>query len=196
VLDATGLDTAGPNAELDTSEIRFGGTDDGARVEIDDLYILDGAGSVNNDFLGDQAVRRLKANGNGTTNTFTGSDADSTDNYLLVLDDNPDDAGSYSGSDGTIGHKDLYAIENLTSTPALIACLTVVSRCRESENPGPVHVVRSNGSEITDPSISPGANWGHVYSIFETDPNTATAWLKNGGSSGVDNAEIGIEIVS
>jgi hypothetical protein len=193
VMTLTGQDTikavAGDNY---STQVGFGGSNSDARCEIDDLYICDGAGSINNDFLGDGAIRRLDPIGEPAVwvNTFTGSDGNSVQNHALVVESNPDDDGSYVTSDGT-GHKDLYDVSNMSSTPTSIAAMSLVSYGYHTPSAGPGHVVNSSGSEQSDPTINPAGTYGHVYSVFETDPNTSAAW----GEAGINAVEIGVETV-
>ncbi|HUR18887.1 MAG TPA: hypothetical protein VMZ51_08140 [Acidimicrobiales bacterium] len=78
---------------------------------MDDFYCCNGAGSTNNDFLGDTTVHKLLPNADGDTNLWVGSDGNSTSNYLLV-DENSPSASDYVES-GTLTATDLYNFENL-----------------------------------------------------------------------------------
>lgn len=194
VMNLTGLDTINTGSgDAFPSEVWFGGSNSSMRHEIDDLYIADGAGSLNNDFLGDVANRRLLPTGNGATNDFLGSDGNSTDNYLLVDEDNPDSDTTYTGS-ATVGEKDLYAYQNLASSPASIAAISVVTFGKKTDAGAKtfVHVVRSNVTEEDSAALTPAETYGHQYSIFETDPNTSAAWTE----AGVNAAQAGVKVAS
>jgi hypothetical protein len=81
---------------------------------VDDLAINDTSGtSSQTGYPGDEKVFAMRPNGNGDNSAWTGSDADSTDNYLLV-DETPPDSADYVQSN-TSGQIDDY---NLTPTPA------------------------------------------------------------------------------
>lgn len=126
VLDASyyGAGSAG----APTGDTRNGATGviDGFRVGIvtggvgegtcrhDDLYVVDTTGSApNNTYLGDVRVEALFPNGNGNSSQFVGSDADSTDNYLLVDETTQDGDTTYVES-STVGNKDTYTYTDLT----------------------------------------------------------------------------------
>ena len=191
VLALTGLNTAhASGGELRTNAIWFCGSNSSQRTEYDDFYICDGAGSLNNNFLGDVAGKRLTPNGNGTTNNFTGSDGDSTDNYLQV-DEDGQDTNTYNSST-TIGHKDLYAFTNLSSTPSAIAGLHIASYDMTSTSGTFGHLVRSNVTEDLSAAITPGTSFTNHYSVWETDPDTSAAWTE----AGVNAAEFGVEVIS
>lgn len=91
ILSASGVDTTN-TANNFANQISFfqrpnttlGGLSPGSNIDIDDVYVCDGTGSANNDFLGDVRVDCFFPNGNGNSSQFVGSDSNSTDNYLLV----------------------------------------------------------------------------------------------------------------
>ncbi|MCE5199811.1 hypothetical protein LLG39_12640 [bacterium] len=85
-------------------------------IYYDDLYICDGAGTINNDFLGDVRIAVIYPDANGSNSDFVGSDGNSTDNYALVKEkatDFPDDETTYVQSD-TIGATDTYLFEDVS----------------------------------------------------------------------------------
>ena len=98
------LSYVGTNGALDTRNggsgyfnwIYFVGTSSSS-FDIDDLYICDDNGSVNNDFLGDVRVEAIFPSGNGNSSVLVGSDGNSTDNYALVDEATPS-TGDYVGS--------------------------------------------------------------------------------------------------
>jgi hypothetical protein len=202
VLSLTGVQTVPAGVVTSPTRIFFGGSNEHMPCDVDDLYICDSAGSTNNDFLGDRGVKRLRVNGNGSSSDFVGSDLDSTDNYLLVEDEDPDEA-TWVGS-GTSTDKDLYAVEDLASTPSSISAVSVVSYGTATDILGvsPEHVISyddGGGADEDTDAITPWINevpdpdeaiWGHLHSFFETVPGTSSAWTQ----TEVDAMEIGIQI--
>lgn len=82
---------------------------------VDDIALNDDSGSFQNTYPGEcKGIFHLYPNGNGDNSAWTGSDADSTDNYLLVDEFPPDDATTYVQSN-TSGQIDDY---NIDATPA------------------------------------------------------------------------------
>ena len=84
----------------------------GLNYRIDDIYILNEQGSLNNDFLGDTRCYPLYPNGNGNYSQLVGSDGNSTDNYLLVDESPAPSSADYVGS-ATPGDKDTYTFEDM-----------------------------------------------------------------------------------
>lgn len=161
-------------------------------VEYDDFYICDALGSENNDYLGDIQVKMLTPDGNGNTNQFTGSDANSVDNYLLVDDGAaPDDDTTWS-ENGTSGQKDLYTYTNLPSGTASVKGVAVKTIGKKvSAGPDLKAVVRSNVTESDSANFGLGTSYLAKQVIYEQDPNTASAWTE----SGVNAIEAGVKVV-
>jgi hypothetical protein len=80
---------------------------------VDDIGINDNTGSRQNSWPGEEKLIYQLVNGNGDSSQWTGSDGNSTDNYLL-LDEVPPDTADYVQSN-TSGQADYY---NMEATPA------------------------------------------------------------------------------
>lgn len=158
----------------------------------DDVYIVDLEGPApNNDFLGDISIETLDPNGNGNTNQFTGSDADSTDNYLLVDETVPDDDTTYVG-DATVSDIDLYAFEDMATTPLVIYAIhsmAVVKKTDASAKTGRL-ITRVNGSNYEGSDFSPTEAYGFHSEIWALNPDDSLAWEL----ADVDGAEFGIKV--
>lgn len=192
VLTLTGLNTATTTSgDLRPSAIVIGGGTIGQRVEVDDICIMDDAGSVNNDFIGDVRIERLNPSGNGNSSQFVGSDADSTDNYLLVDETVVDDDTTYVES-STAAEKDTYAFGNSSESPASIAAVSVKSWARKTDagSRNFVHTARSSTTEGDSAVLYPSVDYRFMESIFETDPNTAAAWAM----AAVNAGEFGFKV--
>lgn len=185
-LSLTGIDTkVGSNAYHDA--VRFLGIT-AIGHSIDDVYILDGSGSANNNFLGDQRVVAIFPNAEGTTNDFTPSTG--TDNSALVDEVAPNDDTDYVES-STVGHKDLYAYGNISGL-GTIAGVQVNTDCRETDASdfNVITVVRSNVTESDDAGQALTASYLTKFRIVEQDPDTAAAWTE----AGVNAAEFGVKV--
>jgi hypothetical protein len=161
-------------------------------IDFDDVYIADTAGSFNNDFLGDVQVKMLKPNGNGNSSQFTGSDADSTDNYLLVDDGAAPDEDTTYVEDGVTGEKDTYTYEN---TPSGITSIKAVNvKTLGKKTTGGANdlkaVARSSGTETDSANIGLTTSYTMQPAIYEVDPNTSAAW----GVSAFNSAEFGYKV--
>jgi len=131
-------------------------------------------------------------NGNGNSSDFVGSDADSTDNYLLVDDAGaPDDDSTYVES-STPGDKDTYAFGNLPASAATVHAVgvKVIAKKIDVGAPDLIAVARSSTTEDDSPSLGVGTTYIARQGIFEEDPNTSAAWAP----AAVDAAEFGIKV--
>lgn len=188
ILSATGTDTKDASAD-DMASFRFRGTTaaTGDELFIDDIYALDGSGTANNDFLGDVIVRGYSPDADGSLNQWTPSVG--SDHYAVV-DDTPLDDTDYLES-STTGQDELFSMSNCTMTgikgvmaQAFVAVTlpTVMS----------AHVQAVSGVTTEDGTSQAVANTEPVVltALFETDPDTSTAW----DSSGVNAAQFGVEL--
>jgi hypothetical protein len=161
---------------------------------LDDIYVCDETGAKNNDFLGDVKVQVLRPNGNGTTNNFTGSDADSTDNYLHVDESPPHDGDTSYVQSQTVGHKDLYAYSNVPVATSLIhgAQVNSILKKTDSGTREVVHVARSVATESDSSDLGVGIDYFGEYTVYEDDPDAAAAWT----DSTLNAAEFGVKVTA
>jgi len=187
VFSVTGADTknAGTKTVLD-SFVLFGG---GSNMFVDDLYLCNGAGSTNNDFLGDIKIETLFPNGNGTTSQLTGSDGNSTDNYLLVDETTPN-TSDYNGS-ATNDQYDTYAMSNLVTASGTVYGVVIYAYAAKSDAgaAGGAIMLRSGGTdyELTDNAL--GTGYQYYREVKELDPNTSAAWT----ISATNSVEVGFK---
>jgi len=161
----------------------------------DDLYVLDLTGAApNNDFLGDIQITALNPNGNGNASDFTGSDADSTDNYLHVDETIPDWDTSYVES-LTIGHVDLYTYEDLPATPDTIYAVQTVMVARK-DTAGARYgnlLTRVNSTNYNGDTFAPvEGSYTYHTKIWELNPDDSAAWA----GADVNGAEFGVGVVA
>jgi hypothetical protein len=90
---------------------------------IDDLYVCDGSGSVNNDFLGEcRVLTLLPSDGNGSNNDFdTSAGGSPADHGAMVNDTTPNDDTDYVSS-STVDHVDSWNYPALGYTGTLKVC--------------------------------------------------------------------------
>ena len=193
-LDA-GKDTLYSTAIAETWSVQLIGSNDATHCLIDDLYICDGDGSVNNTFLGDVKVMTLYPEGNGNQNDFVGSDVDSVDNYLHVDDVTPDDDSSYVATAGA-GDIDLYAFEDMTESASLIHGVALNNVCMRPEI-GHTKVARlvcrSGATDYESDDLGiPALQYSTLSKVYETNPADAAAWEE----ADVNAAEFGLKLQS
>jgi hypothetical protein len=195
VASGTGVDTQN-TANATANVIRLGSATSTAlftNADYDDLYICDGTGSTNNDFLGDTRVDCFFANGNGNTSQLVGSDSNSTDNYLLVDETSVNDDTDYVQS-ATVSEKDTYAFANMTHSPSAIYGIQINMQANKTDSGlrSIQSVIRSGGSDTDGTARPMASSYNNYVQISETDPATAVAWT----SSGFDAAEFGAKVAA
>jgi len=191
-----GSDTSYLSYPLITKSVLFSGYSACLRY-YDDIYICDSVGAAPcNTFLGDSKVATLYPDGNGNVNNFTGSDADSTDNYLHVDDGSgPDGDTSYVES-ATVDHIDLYSFTALAEASGAIFGVEVVSTIK-LDQPGASrvasHVTRIDGTNYVNSNlIGSDIDYATYGSLWALNPDDSAAWE----DADIANAEFGIKIIS
>jgi hypothetical protein len=190
-LNLSGQDTRfGTNATANQITIggQFGAPP--GNYDSDDLYICDATGSVNNDFLGDVRVEALLPSGNGNSSQLVGSDADSTDNYLLVDEAAPNGDTDYVES-STPGDKDTYAYGNLAVTAGTVYGIHLLPYAKKTDagSRSIVSVSRLSATEEDGPVKSLSGSYQFLPDIRETKPGGG-AW----SVSDVNSAEFGVKV--
>lgn len=193
-LSVSSVDTQNTsNSTANQVRVGFGALGAGVGIRFEDFYACDSDGSTNNDFLGDRRVDAYYPTGNGNSSQLTGSDGNSTDNYLLVDENDPDDDSTYVES-STSGQKDTYAFQNMSHTPASINGLQINLMAKKDDAGARsiASVIRSGGSDTDGTTQALSTSYVDYLQISETDPNTAAAWTQ----SGFDGAEFGVKVAA
>ena len=180
----SGLSTRGG-----TSNTRYTGlTVYGSSVYVDDLIVYDWS-SGDSPPMGQCRVTNLSPNGNGTTSDFLGSDADSTNNYLLVSDI-PINTATYTGSSAS--GLDLYAMANLSTTPASIIGVQVSSIMTKTDVGAIIvrNVIRSGGTNYSGADCVVTPSYQQFSDRWIIDPNTSSNWTV----SSVNAIEAGVSL--
>lgn len=162
---------------------------------IDDVYILNEQGTVNNTWLGDTRCFPLYPNGNGTSSTpLSGSDGNSTDNYLLV-----DEAGTPVTTDyvfSTVdGDQDTYTFQDLPVTLGTIRGVEVRAHAAKDDT-GTKQIrmiTRRSGTDDFGPDhvLAAIPLYQTHHDIHELDPHAGPGtWT----ITNVNDTEWGIEV--
>lgn len=179
------------NASGVANRVLFGGAVYPGYHVFGDLVIMDGTGTVNNDFLGDQRVESLRPTGAGshTDMALTGA----ATNWQAVSEAVEDGDTSYV-STGTLNQIDTYAIADLSNTPLSVAGvqITILNRKDDAGSRGAAVVLRSGGVDYSGPSFGVADSYLASSAVWEVDPNTSAAWT---GTS-VNALEAGVKLVS
>lgn len=166
------------------------GTYAGVNQYIDDLYICNTTGTVNNDFLGDVRIETIKPNANGSSSMFTGSDGNKIDNYLLVNEATPSAADYVASS--VAGDKDLYAFGDLSNPGSVVKGVQINSFAAKSDTGlrSITNLVKSGATEATGSTTALSTSYNTTSDIKELDPATNAAWTV----SGINGAEFGVRV--
>lgn len=178
---------AGTSATLD--RFTFQNVATTAGLQLDDLYVCDGLGTTNNDFLGDVRIQTLMPTGAGSSTQFTPTG--SSNNWDNV-DEQPWSASDYN-SDSVSGHRDLYAIADLIAGTTGIKAVqhNMITRKNDSGLRQIKTAVKSGASVYTGVAVTVGSADVWAATVRETDPATSAAWTV----SGLNALEAGAEIV-
>jgi hypothetical protein len=154
-----------------------------------DLYVCDGTGSVNNDFLGDVRVELVMPTGAGATTAWAHTGAAS--NWQAVSEAPADDDTSYV-STSSVGAVDTYAHGAVGAGTVFGVQLCLEARKTDTGARVIQGVVRSGGADSPGTMLPLSTSYGILTDIRETDPNTGLAWT----TSGINAAEIGEKLAS
>lgn len=159
-----------------------------SRWNYTDIVIYDTTGGMAAP-LGDLRVATIRPTGNGNSSQFTGSDGNSTDNYLLVDEVAVNDDTDYVES-STVGQKDTYAFGDLTVAGTVYAVkLYPHARKDDAGMRKIVSVARLSGTEEDSAEKNLTAAFNTIPDLRLTKPG--------GGSwavSDVNSAEFGVKV--
>ena len=157
----------------------------------DDLYLINGAGTLNNTFLGDSNVEVVNPNADGTYSDWLGSDGNSLLNYALVAEIGAANVTTHVASASTDGQRDSYGYSNLSSTNGTVRGVIAQAYVQKQDS-GPRNFrisARSAGVDAVGPDKAPTITLAPYFQVFETDPATGLAWAP----SAVNAMELGYE---
>lgn len=187
VLDVNGVDTqATANSFVDGFRVFA----DNTPWHIDDLYVTNGAGSVNTGRLGPRRIVSPVQNGDGTTNQWTRSTGST--NYTLVDERPPAESDFVETS--TPNNIDLYNFAALGLTADGINGVQSSFWAAESGvTERQIRAVHRVGvTNYFGPTLNLLGSSRYHQSVQEQNPNTAADWTV----SDIDNAEFGVQLVS
>lgn len=191
-LSGAGVNTRGGTANNYGNEIMFAAFNQ--NIVVDDLYVCDGSGTMNNDFLGDVRVETLYPSGAGTASQWTPNGAGT--NVGCVSGVAPDDDTTYIETTAP-GSVDTYQLKDLANTPANIYGLQAVLMARKTDAGSRfISEAYRIGGTIYTPATGSGLSVYDSY-YFDTDiqelsPATTGTWT----ASEVNNLEAGIKLLA
>lgn len=158
---------------------------------VDDLYVCDGTGSVNNDFLGDVRVDTLLPTGAGSSTQFT--PVGNAANYSNVCEAIPDGDTTYNYAD-TAGYTDSFAVGDLTLLGATI--FGVQSNLLARKDDAGTRTMAPNayisGTNYAGTTQSLADTYIDLLQLWENNPATSSAWTE----AVINGAEFGYKVVA
>lgn len=159
---------------------------------LDDIAINNISGVVDNSWCGDGRVLALKPNANGDSSQFTGSDGNSTDNYLLV-DDVPHDSDTSYVQANVSGYYDLYNLEACGLTAVDIKRVWVEGIAKDTTTGSGIltPMIKTNSTEVESDPVALSTSYALIKSEeFLVNPVTLSAWT----TEDLDNLQAGIKV--
>lgn len=158
------------------------------KIFVDDFGINDTTTASDNAWLGDGKIIALTPNGNGDSSQFTGSDGNSTDNYLLV-DDTADDT-DYVES-GTSGQKDLYQLSNTGLSGITVSRVWVEARAKSTTTATTIKMIHKSGGTQVSSTQNLGTSFGVVRGADAVLDPAGAAWT----ATTLNGLQAGVEVV-
>jgi len=162
---------------------------DNADADYDDLFICDGSGPYNNNFLGDCIVDALIAQsdagseGPGFNVGLTPSTG--TNHGVLVGNLTPNGDTDYNaGTD--VGVKDTYQLPLVTSAGGILGVqVDMYVKKLAPVTKTVCAVIRTHGADFAGSlpllegpkTFNPSVSYGYLSDVFETDPYTGVPWI-------------------
>lgn len=187
VVALTNVDTQA-TANAYATAIRFYGNLSAPSVTVDDLYLLDTSGTVNNDFLGDCRVDAYLPTVDGAVQAWTPTPAGT---HYTTVDETTPNATDYVSS-ATVGNKELFGVPDMVNTPLSIFGVQLASFAwktdagfREIKN-----LVRISAVDYPSSALSITETSAYKLKVWDQNPATSTAWT----DTSVNAAEWGVEV--
>src|SRR5262245_9381123 len=144
--------------------------------DMDDLYLADTAGTVNNDFVGDMAMKMDLPAADDTPLQFSRGGTDTGANFSQV-NENPPNGDTTENHSSTVGNIDHFGFPTLVANVIKVASVTMVARKTDGSSRSIRASVKSGattGASAADLALS--TNYFMYQGMFEVDPNTSAAW--------------------
>lgn len=188
VLSLTGQNTKNSsNATADNFYVQ--GAANGPRYS--DLVVMDGTGSVNNNYTGGSEMRvdAYFPTTDASPNAFTTSTG--TDHAALVKETSPDGDTSYVLS-ATSGDEELWNYADSALTGVVLGVGVCTDARKDDAGTISIKATVKSGSAAEVPGAAKALTSSyHVYrEVYETDPNTSAAWT----FAGVNAAKFGVKV--
>lgn len=173
VAELTGLDTknGGVNTTFDAVGI-IGSS--GLINRYDDMYLNNGAGSINNDFWPNIRVETLLPDAAGTYSQFTCSTGT---NHQALVDEAPMNVSDYNLSD-VVGNMDTYNVGALSQQFLQIYGLNVTGYLCKSDAGARegANMIRTNSTDVVGATRALSTTFTTYTDVYELNPVTGLPW--------------------
>lgn len=187
-IHLAGLDTLQDGGELVTAFVGASpGQDCPVTLDVDDLYVADTTGTINNTFLGDVRVDALVAQADGSLNEWSVTPA-GTAAWQAVSDD--DEASAIQAAAGGLRQTFRVAPLPVMASPAIHGVqLALLARKTDAGLGSLKGLVASDAQAATGPDVALQEQLAWHTVLFERDPGSGDAWTE----AGFNAAEFGVE---
>lgn len=189
VLNLTNVDTKNGGTKTVFESFSFNTFQNGVFFDVDDFYLCNGAGSVNNTFLGDCSVLTKYPDGNGNYSQGTNSNGDSINNYSYVDEATPSTADYVAFPSS--GNKDTYTFQNVPTGNILGVQQAMYAAKSDAGARTMRNIQRIGGVDFTSPdkSLPVSPTFGTNLDMMQVSPATGVLWT----ATELNAAEFGTE---
>lgn len=191
VLNLTGIDTknGGTNTLFETVSFNATSGPPSTDFSIDDFYLLNGAGSVNNTFRGDCSVLTRYPDGNGNYSQGTNSGGTSVNNYTYVDEPTPNTTDYVSFP--TTGNKDTYTVQDVPAGTIYGVQQAMYAAKSDAGSRSMRNIQRIAGVDYTgvDQALGVTPTYAAKLDMIQVSPATGILWT----AAEVNGAEFGTE---
>ena len=182
-LSSANTRNAGTKTVLDA--ITYTGT---STIAFDDMYIVNGSGTVNADFLGDVRVRTLVPSGVGTYAELTPT---GTAINWQNVDEMPPSATDFNSS-ATDNTRDSYALSDLPSTSGTVLGIQIGAFVAKSDTglKKAATFIRSGAVDTAGVDQTLSTSFAYIWQNYDINPGTGLAWTP----SEINALEAGIRV--
>lgn len=140
----------------------------------DDMYLNNGAGSINNDFWPPIRVETLMPNAAGTYSQFVCSTGT---NHQALVDESPMNTTDWNASD-VPGNIDCYGLSDLASTSVQVLGVNVTNyMMRSDSNPRTAaNMMRTGTTDVIGATQAITTTYQTYTDVYELNPVTGVAW--------------------
>lgn len=158
-----------------------------AMVQVDDVYVNDTTGGVNDTFWGDMVVQTFFPVADGSYTDFTPKTG--TDHYPMVDETSFDGEATYV-YDNNVGDKDSYSVgPALADTTIYSVQLNLAARKQDAGSRAAKALILQSGTDYLSSAYPLSTDWAIYTWILDKDPAGAT-WLY----TTVNSDEYGIKV--